>query len=588
MEFIGRTLKKEFQGFGVFTGTIQSYDESSKYFEIVYEDGDSEELDFSEVVSLLENDKVKVSEEGLAHVKPSRGGRKPKKRRRMERKRGESGKSDETLGKVDLNDGFVDLNLNNGDLNLNDEVIGKFKEECGFENGNMIVDVEIKDGLGFDLNAGFNFKLNGGEGFNLNLNDEGLEENMGSVKKEREYIDLNLDVNGEMEESLEVVETRKKECGFDLNLGVDDEVEDDSDGDCVGKVKESVLLESVEELKEVRVTQDFSYGLVGGIRRETSMSVDDFTARDGCNGVQLKDESVIPAATEIDGCQGDMGSSRMQGTAHQQACDFSDLSSTAAGVSMMEELPVTLAAESSPSLLFDCIHVSILRMLRKHLEHLSNEGFESASSCLRSLNWNLLDLITWPVFMVEYFLIHDSVVKPSFDLTRLKLFKSDYYRQPVSVKVEMLRCLCDDMIEMEAIRMELSRRSSGAEPDLEFDRNINNEFGKKRRLAMDMSGGSCLTEEVIEDANDWNSDECCLCKMDGNLLCCDGCPAAYHSKCVGVASDLLPEGDWFCPECALDRHKPWMKPRRSLRGAELLGADPQGRLYFSSCGYLLV
>jgi len=37
----------------------------------------------------------------------------------------------------------------------------------------------------------------------------------------------------------------------------------------------------------------------------------------------------------------------------------------------------------SPSRLFDCIHVSILQTLRKHLEYLSNEGSESASNCLR-------------------------------------------------------------------------------------------------------------------------------------------------------------------------------------------------------------
>lgn len=242
----------------------------------------------------------------------------------------------------------------------------------------------------------------------------------------------------------------------------------------------------------------------------------------------------------------------------------------------------------SPSTLFDCIHVSILQTLRKHLEYLSNEGSESASNCLRSLNWDLLDLITWPIFMAEYLLVHGSGLKPGFDISHLKLFKSDYYKQPDAVKVEVLRCLCDDMIEAEVIRSELTRRSLAAEPDMVFDRSTNLGISKKRRVTVDDSGGSCLTKEVGEDTTDGNSDECCLCKMDGNLICCDGCPAAYHSKCVGIASDLLPEGDWYCPECAIDRHKSWMKPKKSLRGAELLGIDPHGRLYFSSCGYLLV
>lgn len=187
--------------------------------------------------------------------------------------------------------------------------------------------------------------------------------------------------------------------------------------------------------------------------------------------------------------------------------------------------------------------------------------------------------------MVEYLLIHGSGLRADFDLGRLKIFQNDYYKQPAVLKVEMLRCLCDDMIEVEAIRSELNRRS--LELEMDFDRNGNIEYSKKRRNITYISGFSSLTNEVIDDVSDWNSDECCLCKMDGNLLCCDGCPAAYHSKCVGVSSHLLPEGDWYCPECAFDRHKSWMKPLK-LRGAEILGIDPHGRQYFSSCGYLLV
>lgn len=191
--------------------------------------------------------------------------------------------------------------------------------------------------------------------------------------------------------------------------------------------------------------------------------------------------------------------------------------------------------------------------------------------------------------MVEYLLIHSTGLKPGFDLSHFKLFSADYYQQPPPVKVEILRVLCDDLIEVEAIRSELNRRSlAAAEPEMVFERNINFEVCKKRRTSVDASSGFCLNDDVVDDSTDWNSDECCLCKMDGSLICCDGCPAAYHSKCVGVANDLLPEGDWFCPECAIDRHKSRMKPRKSLRGADLLGTDPHGRVYFYSCDYLLV
>ncbi|XP_047159025.1 DDT domain-containing protein PTM isoform X2 [Vigna umbellata] len=252
----------------------------------------------------------------------------------------------------------------------------------------------------------------------------------------------------------------------------------------------------------------------------------------------------------------------------------------------LEDLVDALKSEI-PSLLFDSIHVSILQTLRKQLEYISNEGCQSASNCLRNLNWDFLDLVTWPIFMAEYLLIHDSGFKTGFDIKHL-MFRTDYYRQPVMVKVEILQYLCDDMIESEAIRSELNRRSLVTETDMGFDQNMYFDASKKRRAVMDVSGGSCLTEENVDDTTDWNSDECCLCKMDGSLICCDGCPAAFHSRCVGIASDKLPEGDWYCPECGIGKHRAWMKSRRSLRGADLLGMDMDGSVYFNSCSYLLV
>ncbi|CAJ1933948.1 unnamed protein product [Sphenostylis stenocarpa] len=252
----------------------------------------------------------------------------------------------------------------------------------------------------------------------------------------------------------------------------------------------------------------------------------------------------------------------------------------------LEDLVAALKSEI-PCILFDNIHVSILQTLRKHLEYLSSEGSQSASNCLRNLNWDFLDLVTWPIFMSEYLLIHGSGFKTGFDLKHL-MFRTDYYKQPVMVKVEILQYLCDDMIESESIRSELNRRSLVTENEMGFDQSMYFDASKKRRAVMDVSGGSCLTEENVDDTTDWNSDECCLCKMDGSLICCDGCPAAFHSRCVGIASDKLPEGDWYCPECGIGKHMAWTKSRRSLRGADLLGKDMDGSIYFNSCDYLLV
>ena len=110
MEFVGRTVKKDFKGFGVFAGTVRSYDASSGLYEIVYAGGDSEELDYSQLASVFQAKQGEEEEasQDLAQEKP-RLGRKPKKRRRVERKhevRGGSGNNASVNFVTDLNNGF--------------------------------------------------------------------------------------------------------------------------------------------------------------------------------------------------------------------------------------------------------------------------------------------------------------------------------------------------------------------------------------------------------------------------------------------------------------------------------------------------
>ena len=53
----------------------------------------------------------------------------------------------------------------------------------------------------------------------------------------------------------------------------------------------------------------------------------------------------------------------------------------------------------------------------------------------------------------------------------------------MAVKFELFRCPCDDVIAVEVLRSELSRRSLAAEPDKEFNRNVNIEIFKKLRFS---------------------------------------------------------------------------------------------------------
>ncbi|KAG0483684.1 hypothetical protein HPP92_011768 [Vanilla planifolia] len=235
--------------------------------------------------------------------------------------------------------------------------------------------------------------------------------------------------------------------------------------------------------------------------------------------------------------------------------------------------------------LIDSIHFSILQALKPHLVRLMEEGSRSATECLRNLNWDLLDHTTWPLFLVEYLIFCGSSLRPNFNFAHLKLLDFEYYFQPAEVKLEILRCLCDDVVAVEHLRSELNRMVTESELILDASNNIST--SKKQKFFSMHGRESFMAQEGIDDLADGNSNECCLCRMDGNLICCDGCPAAFHSRCVGMAKELLPEGEWYCPECLMDKDGV-VSFSMPFKGADILGRDSHGRLYYGCCGYLLV
>lgn len=44
---------------------------------------------------------------------------------------------------------------------------------------------------------------------------------------------------------------------------------------------------------------------------------------------------------------------------------------------------------------------------------------------------------------------------------------------------------------------------------------------------------------------------CAACSEGGELLCCDGCPAAYHTNCLAGAHQQqpMPNSEWMCGDC---------------------------------------
>ncbi|XWS73973.1 hypothetical protein CRYUN_Cryun02cG0175400 [Craigia yunnanensis] len=273
---------------------------------------------------------------------------------------------------------------------------------------------------------------------------------------------------------------------------------------------------------------------------------------------------------------------------------------------------------SGPNPLLDAVHVALMWALSFHLETVSSEGSELASKCLRCLDWSLLDTLTWPVYLVHYFMVMGYARGPEWKRFYEDISKREYYSLPVSRKLMILQLLCDDVLEYAELRAEIDMREAtevGTDPDAvatdppeKGPRRVHPRYSKtsacKEREAMEIIAESHEVKSSSRtyslglrsaegnagvDADvDGNSDECRLCGMDGTLLCCDGCPSAYHSRCIGVMKMYIPEGPWYCPECAIDKMGPAITLNSSLRGAELFGVDLYGQVFLGTCNHLLV
>ncbi|KAJ8011284.1 hypothetical protein DPEC_G00056550 [Dallia pectoralis] len=58
--------------------------------------------------------------------------------------------------------------------------------------------------------------------------------------------------------------------------------------------------------------------------------------------------------------------------------------------------------------------------------------------------------------------------------------------------------------------------------------------------------GEPITKVTDAERND---DECAVCKDGGELICCDGCPKAYHLACLDPPLTAIPRGTWRCQSC---------------------------------------
>ncbi|XP_047225206.1 autoimmune regulator isoform X2 [Girardinichthys multiradiatus] len=68
-----------------------------------------------------------------------------------------------------------------------------------------------------------------------------------------------------------------------------------------------------------------------------------------------------------------------------------------------------------------------------------------------------------------------------------------------------------------------------------------------------------------------NEDECAVCKDGGELICCDGCPRAFHLTCLNPPLTSIPSGSWQCEWCCGLR----VKQECALQPVQVFPTQPQ-------------
>ncbi|CAJ1942928.1 unnamed protein product [Cylindrotheca closterium] len=104
-----------------------------------------------------------------------------------------------------------------------------------------------------------------------------------------------------------------------------------------------------------------------------------------------------------------------------------------------------------------------------------------------------------------------------------------YHRLRLSQKLDILEFLMDELLEVAVVAAEFSMRHGSL-------------------YVYPYSYAAWPKKSEFESLN--NEDQCGVCGLEGDLLCCDGCSRSYHKECIGMKpTEELPEGEWLCPEC---------------------------------------
>ncbi|KAM9002846.1 autoimmune regulator [Sarcophilus harrisii] len=78
--------------------------------------------------------------------------------------------------------------------------------------------------------------------------------------------------------------------------------------------------------------------------------------------------------------------------------------------------------------------------------------------------------------------------------------------------------------------------------------------GRAELQLSQQSGGPATPAQPPElHLHQKNDDECAVCRDGGELICCDGCPRAFHLACLEPPLTEIPSGMWRCGCCIVGK-----------------------------------
>ncbi|KAH7292110.1 hypothetical protein KP509_29G051900 [Ceratopteris richardii] len=565
--YVGRRVEKNFDGFGKYSGSVVAYNAARKFYKIVYEDGDREELELHELEPILVSltDSAYPSDKGVKHSrkKDDPAADEPDSKRP---KRDLSNKSETPITRVSDSGGSA--RITRKQLSLH-RASSHHSDHYNDAEGTPNAEADVQSG---DV---------------VQIENDRQCSSLQSSKRKRLREDQEC-----ISDPPSVRSTRTSRqsvrCGSVKSQNLSQAFKVTLDGDASSDNVDDSYVDECDEM--------------------SSSDVD--SMRSGLPG--LPEKQCLPPLVPLPSSSASFP--LPEDLVAEAFAVYSFLRSFSHALFLspfsFDDFVSALTAEIANNLI-DSIHLILLQALRRHLQRLSKDDCLRSKECLRRLDWNLLDNITWPSFLIVFLSAEEFSKSFGQRISFLEVLNTEYYRASAKTKLAVLSFLCDHVLDTEEIRAVLDAREVESSTNYgqkdgrdsigksaEQQSSAIREHRRKKTSTDSMQEITTASVEISsvqsksaqeEISPDWNSDECVLCGMNGNLICCDGCPAAYHTRCVGISRTVLPPGEWFCPECAVERYGG--EQSRSLKGLEgchSLGVDQYGRSFLATCGHLLV